>query len=189
MSEHRPNSNVCGISQGNENINRITADVYQINHYDSKLVIDEEATASQIDDVADKVNGDKIMEGAIEIESDNAKKSASLLVLNGTDLVTPTDYDRNHVEIADDEVSISQKMADMLNVDVGVTVKWHIMGSDKWVKTKIDKIHADPTSQGFIMSADKLEDLGLNYTATSIVTSEHVDNQYDGIKSTNSLKT
>ena len=160
----------------------------QINHYDSKLVIDEEATASQIDDVADKVNGDKIMEGAIEIESDNAKKSASILVLNGTDLVTPTDYDRNHVEIADDEVSISQKMADMLNVDVGDTVKWHIMGSDKWVKTKIDKIHADPTSQGFIMSADKLEDLGLNYTATSIVTSEHVDNQYDGIKSTNSLK-
>ena len=160
----------------------------QINHYDSKLVIDEEATASQIDDVADKVNGDKIMEGAIEIESDNAKKSASLLVLNGTDLVTPTDYDRNHVEIADDEVSISQKMADMLNVDVGDTVKWHIMGSDKWVKTKIDKIHADPTSQGFIMSADKLEDLGLNYTATSIVTSEHVDKQYDGIKSTNSLK-
>ena len=160
----------------------------QITHYDSKLVIDEEATASQIDDVADKVNGDKIMEGAIEIESDNAKKSASLLVLNGTDLVTPTDYDRNHVEIADDEVSISQKMADMLNVDVGDTVKWHIMGSDKWVKTKIDKIHADPTSQGFIMSADKLEDLGLNYTATSIVTSEHVDNQYDGIKSTNSLK-
>jgi putative ABC transport system permease protein len=152
------------------------------------LVIEEDTAQSQIDDIADKVNGDKIMEGAIEIESDNAKKSASLLVLNGTDLVTPTDYDRNHVEIADDEVSISQKMADMLNVDVGDTVKWHIMGSDKWVKTKIDKIHADPTSQGFIMSADKLEDLGLNYTATSIVTSEHVDKQYDGIKSTNSLK-
>lgn len=128
------------------------------------------------------------MEGAIEIESGTAKKSGSLLVLNGTNLVTPTDYDRNHVEIGDDEVSISQKMADMLGVDVGDTVKWHIMGSDKWVKTKIDKIHADPTSQGFIMSVDKLEDLDLNYTATSIITSEHVDEQYDGIKSINSLK-
>ena len=159
----------------------------QINHYDSKLIADEEATISQIDEVADKVNGDKLMEGAIEIESDTAKKSASLLVLNGTDMITPTDYDRNNVEIEDDEVSISQKMADMLGVDVGDTVKWHIMGSDKWVKTKIDKIHADPTSQGFIMSADKLEDLDLNYTATSIITSEHVDRKYDGIKSTNSL--
>ena len=160
----------------------------QINHYDSKLVIEEDATQSEIDEIADKVNGDEIMEGAIEIESDGAKKSGSLLVLNETDLVTPTDYDRNHVEIKDEEVSISEKMAKMLDVGVGDTVKWHIMGSDKWVKTKIDKIHADPISQGFIMSADKLEDLDLNYTPTSIITSEHVTKDYDGVKAANSMK-
>ena len=160
----------------------------QINHYDSKLVIEEDATQSEIDEIADKVNGDEIMEGAIEIESDGTKKSGSQLVLNETDLVTPTDYDRNHVEIKDDEVSISEKMAKMLDVGVGDTVKWHIMGSDKWVKTKIDKIHADPISQGFIMSADKLEDLDLNYTPTSIITSEHVTKDYDGVKAANSMK-
>ena len=160
----------------------------QINHYDSKLVIEENATQTQVDDVAKEVNGDKLMESAIEIESDNSKKSGSLLVLNGTDLITPTDYDWNKVDIADDEVSISQKMADMLGVGIGDTVKWHIMGSDKWIKTKIDKIHADPISQGFIMSADKLEDLDLNYTPTSIVTTEHVDKSYNGVKAANSMK-
>ena len=159
-----------------------------INHYDSKLVIDDEASISEIDDVADEVNGDKIMEGAIEIESDSIKKSGSLLVLNDTDLITPTDYDWNKIEMADDEISISQKMADMLGVNVGDTVKWHIMGSDKWIKTKIDKIHADPTSQGFIMSTDKLKDLDLNYTPTSIITSQHVDKNYTAIKTTNSMK-
>ena len=76
----------------------------QINHYDSKLVIDDGASLSEIDDVAREVNGDKIMESAIEIESGNSKKSASLLVLNDTKLVTPTDYDWNKVHIADDEV-------------------------------------------------------------------------------------
>ena len=160
----------------------------QINHYDSKLVIDEEASLSEIDDVADDVDGDKIMESAIEIESSSAKKSGSLLVLNHTDLITPTDYDWNRISIGDDEVSISQKMADLLDVDVGDTVTWHIMGSDKWVNTTIDKIHADPTSQGFIMSKDKLEDLDLNYTPTSIVTAEHVDKNYSAIKSVNSIK-
>ena len=159
-----------------------------INHYDSKLVVEDNASVSQIDNVAEDVNGDKIMESSIEIESDNAKKSASLLVVNDTELITPTDYDRNHVEIRDDEVSISQKMADMLCVKVGDKVKWHIMGSDKWVKTKIDKIHADPISQGFIMSSDKLEDLDLNYTTTSIITAEHVDKDYDGVKVANSMK-
>ena len=160
----------------------------QINHYDSKLVIDDEATLSEINDVASEVDGDKIMESAIELESGSVKKSGSLLVLNHTDLVTPTDYDWNRIKIEDDEVSISQKMADMLDVDVGDTVKWHIMGSDKWVKTKIDKIHSDPTSQGLIMSSDKLDDLDLNYTPTSIVTAEHVDKNYSAIKSTNSMK-
>ena len=160
----------------------------QINHYDSKLVIDDEATMSEIDDVASEVNGDKIMESAIEIESGSVKKSGSLLVLNNTDFVTPTDYDWNPIKIEDNEVSISQKMADMLDVGVGDTVKWHIMGSDKWVKTKVDKIHADPTSQGLIMSSDKLEDLDLNYTPTSIVTTEHVDKNYSAIKTANSMK-
>ena len=160
----------------------------QINHYDSKLVIDDEATMSEIDDVASDVNGDKIMESAIEIESGSVKKSGSLMVLNNTDLVTPTDYDWNPIKIEDNEVSISQKMADMLDVGVGDTVKWHIMGSDKWVKTKVDKIHADPTSQGLIMSSDRLEDLDLNYTPTSIVTTEHVDKNYSAIKTANSMK-
>lgn len=160
----------------------------QINHYDSKLVIDQDASQSQIDDVADKVNGDIIMESAIEIESGTAKKSGSLLVLNDTDLITPTDYDWNKVDIAEDEVSISQKMANLLGVEVGDTVKWHIMGSDKWIKTKIDKIHSDPISQGFIMSSEKLDDLGLNYTATSIITAEHVGKEYDGVKVANSMK-
>lgn len=159
----------------------------QINHYDSKLIVNDNASISSINNIADEVNGDKLMESAIEIESGNAKKSGSLLVLNGTNLVTPTDYDRNEIKIGNDEISISQKMADLLGVGVGDTVKWHIMGSDKWVSTKIDKIHADPISQGFIMSSDKLGALDLNYTPTSIVTSEHVDKNYSDIKAVNSM--
>ena len=157
----------------------------QISHYDSKLIIDEDTSISQIDNVTSEINGEKIMENSIEIKSDTIKKSGSLLVLNDTDLITPTDDDWNRIEISDDELSISHKMADLLGVSVGDTVKWHIMGSDKWVEAKIDKIHADPVSQGIIISQAKLEDLGLNYTPTSIISSEHVNETYDGIKTIN----
>lgn len=155
----------------------------QINHYDSRLVIDNQASQSEIDKVAKDVDGDKLMESIIEIESSSAKKSGHLLVLDGSDLVSPTDSERNKINIGDDEVSISQKMADMLGVNVGDTIKWHIMDSDKWVKSKINRIHADPTSQGLIMSKEKLENLGLNYTPTTIVTAEHVDRNYPAISS------
>lgn len=159
----------------------------QIDHYDSKLVIDEDALSSQIENATNEVNGEKIMEGSIEIESDTLKKSGSLLVLNDTNLITPTDKDWNRIELKNNEISISQKMADMLGVSVGDTVKWHIMGSDKWINTKIDKIHADPISQGIIMSPDKVDELGLNYTPTSIITSEHMNKTFEGIKTINTM--
>ncbi len=159
----------------------------QIEHYDSKLIIDDDTSLSQIDAAVRDVGGEKIMEESIELERSDTKKLGEILVLNDTDLITPTDKDKNKIEIGTDEVSISQKMADMLNISIGDTVKWHIMGSDKWIKTKIDKIHADPISQGLIMSPHKLEELGLNYTPTSIITSQHVNKTYDGFKTTNTL--
>ncbi len=156
----------------------------QIDHFESKLIVDDDASALQIDKAASDVNGDTILDTNVEIVSNDTKKLGSLLVLNGTDLITPTDKDKNKIEIGNDEVSISQKMADLFNVSIGDIVKWHIMGSDKWVKTKIDRIHADPISQGFIMSSYKLEKLGFNYTPTSVITSEHVNKTYEGIKTT-----
>ena len=160
----------------------------QINHYESYLIIDENASTSQIDRAVDEVNGTTLMVSSIEFESDTMKKSGSLQVLNDTDLITPTDNDWNKIDLADDEVSISKKMADTLGVGVGDTVKWHIMGSEKWVNNTIDKIHADPVSQGLIMHSDKFDELGLNYTPTSVITSEYVNKTYDGFKMTVTLK-
>ena len=160
----------------------------EINHYDSNMVIDKDASTSQIDEIADEVNGDKVMNGKVEIESENDKITGTILVLNKTDLITPTDDDRNEIEINANDVSISKKMADMLGVGIGDRIKFHIIGTNEWIEAKIDKIHAEPLSQGLIMHPDKLEDLGLNYTPTNIITPQHVNKTYDGIKTTNTLE-
>lgn len=153
-----------------------------INHYSSKLVLEDNATQSQIDYIAEEVDGEKLMESSIEIKANDIKKSGLVTVLDGNKLYTPTDDDKNPIEIKDNEISLSKKMAEMLNVKVGDTVKWHIMGSDKWVNTKIDRIHSDPTSQGIILSKEKLDNLGLNYTQTSIISSMEVDDDFEGVK-------
>ena len=80
-------------------------------------------------------------------------------------------------------------MAEILGVEKGDTIKWHIVGSDKWVSTKIESIHADPISQGLIMTPNYFEDLGFNFTPTSIVSPQDVTKDYDGIKAVNSLDT
>ena len=158
-----------------------------INHYSSKLVLEENATDAQIDNITDKVNGEKLMESSIEIKTDDVKKSGVLTVLDDNELYTPTDDDKNPIEITGGEVSISKKMAELLNVKVGDSVKWHVMGSDKWVNTTIDNIHSDPTSQGIIITKEKLDDLGLNYTATSVISSENVTDNFTGVKTVFSM--
>ena len=168
----------------NDSMNELTEWNFDyINHYDSELIVDSDADSSEVDDVVKAIDGEKIMKTVIEIESSTVKKQGTLLVLDGKDLITPTDDDWNRVEIGDDEVSISKKMAELLGVGVGDSVKWHMLDSNRWIEIKIDKIHADPNTQGLVMSKNKFEDLGLNYTPTSIVTAEHVDKNYSAIKS------
>ena len=109
-------------------------------------------------------------------------KTGVVTVLDDNELYSPTDDNKNPIEFKDGEISLSRKMAELLDVNVGDTVKWHIMGSDKWVSTKIDRLHSDPTSQGIIVTKEKLEDLNLNYTPTSVITSQDVKDNYSGVK-------
>lgn len=149
-----------------------------VNHFESKLIVDGSIGLDEISTLAEKVRGDQIMESTIEI-TNNKTEAASLLVLNGTELITMTDDNRNPIEIGNDEISLSRKMADVMNLDVGDTINFHILGSDKQIKVKIDKLHSSPFSQGLVMSPDKLEEIGLNYTPTGIVTSQHVNESND----------
>ncbi len=158
-----------------------------INHYSSKLVLEDNVTSSQIDNIVEEVDGERFMESSIEIKANDIKKSGVITVLDDNELYTPTDDNKNPINISDNEISISNKMAQLLNVKVGDTVKWHIMDSDKWVSTKIDNIHSDPTSQGIILTKEKLDDLGLNYTETSIISSQDVKDNYTGVKTVFSM--
>lgn len=152
-----------------------------VNHFESKLIVDRNTSIDEINTIAREVNGDHIMESTIEL-TNNKTVVASLLILNDTDLITTTDDNHDRIEIGNDEVSISKKMADVMGVNVGDTIDFHILGSDKNIKVKIDKMHSSPFSQGLVMSPDKLEELGLNYSPTSIVTPQHVNESYDGMK-------
>ena len=174
-----------GMNDSMENIKHWEYD--DISHFESKLIIESGASLSDIDDVLEKVNGSTIMEQAIEIRSHGNEKTASLFVLNDTNLISQTDKNGNPINLSSTDISLSAKTAESLNVAVGDTIEWHIIGSDDWVTCKITNIHGEPLSQGIIVSKEKFDDLGLNYTPTSIITDEHVDGDYDSIKSISTL--
>lgn len=119
----------------------------------------------------------------IEMRKGDVEKTGLLLASNNTDLISYTDSNKNPIEIGEGVVSISAKMAENFNLSIGDKIKWHIVGSDKWVNSTIGQIHTEPVSQGLIMSPDTLEDQGLNFTPTSILTSEKFGENINSIKS------
>lgn len=158
-----------------------------ISHFESKLLLSNDVDQMELSDILNETNGSFIMQQAIEIKANDLEDQVVLLVSNNTDLISYTDRNKNPIEIDEGDVSISIKLAEKFNLTVGDEIKWHIVGSDKWVDSKIGQIHAEPVSQGLIMSPDTLEDQGLNFTPTNILTKEKFDEDYDSIKSVSTI--
>ena len=159
-----------------------------ISHYESKLLLSNEANPLELYYVLNETDGSFIMQQSIEIKANDEEDTVTLLATNNTDLISYTDSNRNPIEIEEGDVSISQKLADRFGLAIGDKVKWHIVGNGKWVTSKIDQIHAEPIQQGIIMSPDTLEDEGLNFTPTNILTKEKFGENYDSIKSTTTIR-
>lgn len=158
-----------------------------ISHFESKLLISSNANPVELNDILNETNGSFIMQQSIEIKANDMEDTVMILVSNNTDLISYTDRNKNPIDIDEGDVSISVKLAERFNLSKGDEVKWHIVGSDKWVTSKIGQIHAEPVSQGLIMSPDTLEEWGLNFTPTNILTKEKFDNNSDSIKSVSTI--
>ncbi|MGX8693619.1 MAG: FtsX-like permease family protein [Methanobrevibacter sp.] len=158
-----------------------------ISHFESKLLLSNDVDQMELSDILNETNGSFIMQQAIEIKANDLEDQVVLLVSNNTDLISYTDRNKNPIEIDEGDVSISIKLAEKFNLTVGDEIEWHIVGSDKWVDSKIGQIHAEPVSQGLIMSPDTLNDQGLNFTPTNILTKEKFDEDYDSIKSVSTI--
>ena len=157
-------------------------------HFESKLLLSSNANPQEVYYILNDTNGSFIMQQSIEIKANGLEDTVGLLVSNNTDLISYTDKYKNPIDIDEGDVSISVKSAEKFNLSIGDKIKWHIVGSDKWVTSKIGQIHAEPVSQGLIMSPDTLEDQGLNFTPTNIITKEEFGENYDSIKSTTSIE-
>jgi len=152
-----------------------------INHYESHLTLDETITPEQTDIIILSVNGEAIMENRIEVRANDIKKSASLLVTDNTTLIQSTDINLKPVQLPENGISITMKLAELLEVKKGDSIDWHIYGSEKWITSTIEAVYRDPLNQGITLSRRHLESLGMVFHPTSILSAEKITNSMKGI--------
>lgn len=149
--------------------------------YESKLVLSETATPVQIDRLMDKTHGEAIMEGRVEVRSEDAKKSCALLVTDETTLRRQTNARLQPVELPADGISITQKMADSLDIQQGEEIEWHLYGVEGWTKSKIAAIYRDPANQGITTTRTHFESLGMHFRPSAILSARQVSENLAGV--------
>lgn len=156
-----------------------------INHYETQLILQDDVSQSQIDSIIDEVNGTPIMTKSIQIQANGAEKTQVLTVHDKTSLITPTDKNRHEMTLPEDGVSISQKTAELFELEVGDTIKWHLYGNETWINSTVEAIYGDPSVQGITISVSEAENYNMSFEPTEIVTKEKVDDKLDGVGSVN----
>ncbi|MDR2359908.1 MAG: ABC transporter permease [Oscillospiraceae bacterium] len=154
-----------------------------VNLYESKITLEENVTQEQIENITALVNGEPIMESRVEIRAKGIKKSASILVTDNTTLIHPTDTNLNPTSFPNNGIAITKKIADVLNLNRGDSIKWHIYGYEGWQDGKITAIYRDPDSQGIAMTKEHFESFNMTFTPSAIISPDEVSGDIDGAES------
>lgn len=143
----------------------------QLTQYRNKVLLTDDLSASDI-----PYPGETIQEGSIELRANGIKKTTGVTVLEpGSSLTVFTDGRRKEQKLPVNGVSISYHMADILGVEVGDEVSWHLYGESKWADSKIKAIYRDPVAQGITLYEDYFEEQGYHYQPTSFLTKANID--------------
>lgn len=150
----------------------------QLNLYETRIELKEEINEEDITYIKEKTNGEAIREGAVELKANGINKSGELLVIDEVTLIQFQDINSNTISLPKDQISISNRMAELLNVGIGDMLSWHIYGEEDWKSSKIGAIYRTPFTQGMVISKQNYESHGYQFLPTTIISPDHISSNY-----------
>ncbi len=158
----------------------------QIYNFNTKLILEDNITDAQLDHILAETDGEGMMEESIELKYKGNKKAGTLTVMNKSEYYRVTDGDRNFIDLDPEGIAISDKMAEVLGLEVGDKVRWHVAGDPKWIDSEITETYTVPYGQGMIMTPKTFDKEGgddYNYSTNVILTKKNVNKNYTGVSS------
>lgn len=122
----------------------------------NKVLLSSDASYDYAYDFAKKYKGQMIEEISIEFVSDKSKKNGNATVIDDGNYMHYQDAKHRVIELNKSGVAMSYKMTQNLGIKLGDYVSWHIVGDDKWQRSRIVQIYRDPAIQGIAMYRNEL---------------------------------
>ena len=144
-----------------------------LNQYAYKVSLNNDCTTSQYDHLLDVYGNATSKTVSLEFKNKSKKETRSLLISDGKDKLNVTNHNEKVMKLKTNGIYLTEKLAEKYNVEVGDTIRWHILGDSTWHTSKVVGLNRDPQSQQFTMSKKYYEKLGYTYQADSIYTNKH----------------
>jgi putative ABC transport system permease protein len=160
---------ICGFSMQDSLDYVVDWDFKVQNLYESRVELEKDITSEQVKAIVDQYGGEELLEGSVEIKANGIKKSGELTVTNDNKLLRHIDAEARQITLPKDRVSISYKMAELLEIETGDTIQWHIYGEEGWKTAKIGAIYRTPIAQGITMPKKLYEGYGYSFIPTAIL--------------------
>lgn len=138
------------------------------------IVLSDSCKQGDAEEYAKKYKGQMIEEEAIELTANGKAKTGTLTTVDDGNLMHFQNPDIKEIELNQEGIMMSAKMASVLGVKAGDFVKWHVMGDDTWQNTRITQLNRVPSSQGITISREQQKKLNYDFRATKILTNHSV---------------
>ena len=163
----------------------------KISKFNYKLTLKSDYTENELDNLKEKYGNATSMTLGIEFKNGDSKQANSIVVNDAKDNLKYTNHEREYMDLNDDGIYVTEKLAEKYNLEIGDEVEWHIFGDETWYKSEIVGINRDPQSQIMNMTRKYYESLNLKYRADSLYTNENLENtkSLDGVEVIQSIET
>ena len=144
-----------------------------LNQYKNKIVLNNDYTQDQYNQLVDKYGDDTSETLSIECKVDHKIKTNVLTINDSHGKLAYTNHNKKQIKLKTNGIYLSEKLADQYNLKKGDKIKWHVIGSDSWYTSEIVGLNRDPQSQQLNMTRSYYESLDCNYRADTIYTNKN----------------
>ena len=147
----------------------------KISNFEYKLSLSSDYTDEEFENLTNKYGNETCETLGIEVKIDGKKETNTLVVNDAKEYLKYTNHEREYMELNDDGIYLTEKLAQKYSLKIGDKITWHAFGQNEWQTSKIVGINRDPQSQNFNMTRKYYESLGLEYRADVIYTKEKLE--------------
>ena len=148
-----------------------------VNTYTTQVTFESDVSSLTKKEYAKKYKGQLIQMQSVEVISDTYKMNGNLKVIGSGSYVHVLDRKFEPTKLKKNGVAITEKMCNVLGVDEGSFVRWHLTGDDKWQYSRVDQVIRSSVEQGMVMTDEMYESFQYSFDPSMFVTRATVPNR------------